>query len=190
MPSHRAAIAAPPPPLHGLVLAGGRSLRMGQDKAALRWQGRSLLEHGLDLLREAGASERRISGPQDIADRYPQLGPVGGLASAVEQLPDGRLLVLAIDMPRVDLALLRTLLEAPEAASVHFDGNPLPLRMHLDARARQIIHDQLGEHSRQRSLQALLVRLGGVTLALDADVESRLRNCNTPEEWSALCRES
>ena len=62
----------------GLVLAGGRSSRMGEDKAMLRIDGRSLLERAMRALWDAGADKVAISGTRaaGIADRWPGTGPV------------------------------------------------------------------------------------------------------------------
>lgn len=73
------------PAMAGIVLAGGLSSRMGQDKALLRWQGRSLLAHMCALLQAAGAQTLRVSGSypvlpgvESVPDLVPRCGPLGG----------------------------------------------------------------------------------------------------------------
>lgn len=77
--------------LFGFVLAGGKSLRMGTDKAALSLEGRTLLEHALSILRQV-AGEVAILGSRQlygdygvpvIEDIYPGCGPLGGIHAAL-----------------------------------------------------------------------------------------------------------
>lgn len=171
----------------GLVLAGGRSSRMGQDKAQLRWQGRSLLEHQIALLRAAGAREVWISGgqqrPDAMPDRWPDLGPLGGLASAAEALPDGWLLLLAVDMPRLDRAVLDQLLTVAGKRGACFRGHPMPCLLRLDDALRGELRGRLQAAPRERSLHALQAALDLQVIDPDPDTVQRLLNCNTPEEW-------
>ncbi len=93
----------------GAVLAGGRSLRFGLDKALASWRGQTLLEHALDGL--AGCSERFVVGGD--ATRYgfagvpvhpdpePHRGSLFGLARALEIAAQPRVAVTACDMPRL-----------------------------------------------------------------------------------------
>src|SRR5204863_9286839 len=82
-----------PPPLYGLVLAGGRSTRMRRDKAALAYQGRTQLERAMALL-TAHVSRAFVSGRPEqggdavrprfalIQDAHENIGPVVGLLAA------------------------------------------------------------------------------------------------------------
>ena len=71
--------------LYATVLAGGKSLRMGQNKAQLSLEGRTLLDRSVELLKSAGAEPVLISGLVDgyksIPDLLPHSGPPGGLIS-------------------------------------------------------------------------------------------------------------
>jgi molybdenum cofactor guanylyltransferase len=93
--------------LTGFVLAGGKSTRMGRDKAALALNGRTLLEHALDVLRKV-AGEVCILGPKQlyanhgapvIEDIYPGCGPLGGIHAALSQTRTDFNLIIAIDTP-------------------------------------------------------------------------------------------
>lgn len=104
----------------GVVLAGGRSTRMGRDKAFLRIGGQRLIDRQVALLREVGAAEVFVSGRRGVnyrvgsvpvrLDREPGLGPVGGLLTALEQTGAPSLLVLAVDLAAMNAAVLRELL--------------------------------------------------------------------------------
>lgn len=96
-----------------VLLAAGRSTRMGVDKAVLRMaDGRRLWESQLGVLRAAGACEVLISArpeqpwvPADVTvvrDARPDAGPLAGIAAAMAQTEATHLMVLAVDLPRME----------------------------------------------------------------------------------------
>jgi molybdopterin-guanine dinucleotide biosynthesis protein A len=103
-----------------IVLAGGRSRRMGRDKAALPIGDRTMLQHILAQL-EPHVGELLISVDQpgrypeigavaEVVDRFPGAGPLAALASALAQVRHERALVVACDVPELPLSLIETLL--------------------------------------------------------------------------------
>ena len=100
-------------PFSALILAGGQSSRMGQDKALLQLNGQSLLAHMQQLALAAGASEVLISRNQPgfIQDASGQFGPLAGILAALEHCTSSHLLVLPIDTPRLDATSLKLLLQ-------------------------------------------------------------------------------
>lgn len=104
----------------GVVLAGGASRRMGQDKAALVLAGETLLARVVGRLAGAtrevlvvGPPERAqlVPGVRVIPDMRPGLGPLGGIYSALLAAGTPRAFVVACDMPFVRPALVRYLLD-------------------------------------------------------------------------------
>lgn len=105
--------------LTAMLLAGGRSRRMGRDKAAVRIAGEPLWQRQLRLLRGLSPAALWVSAravppwcPTEIevvADRPPSRGPLSGLAAGLCRLQTSHLLVLAIDLPRMTLEHLRKL---------------------------------------------------------------------------------
>jgi molybdopterin-guanine dinucleotide biosynthesis protein A len=102
----------------GFVLAGGRSARMGRDKALLSWGDATLLDHAIARLRQVTDDVRVLCGPEPrYADRSLPLvvdlpGPASalvGLLSALAAAPDRTCLLLAVDLPNVTPALLHAL---------------------------------------------------------------------------------
>ncbi len=115
--------------LTGLVLAGGASRRMGRDKALLRLPGgESLLERQIWALRETGAARVLISTRKGrdygavaadlVFDPEVDAGPLAGIAAGLRAAREGLVLVLAVDMPRVDPGHLQELLRQTEAESL------------------------------------------------------------------------
>ena len=99
--------------MNGFILAGGKSTRMGTDKALLDWHGRTLLDHMVELLR--GAADRvQVVGREQLPDELPGLGPLSGIATALKTTSTDANLIIAVDLPLLTqdfLKYLRTRLE-------------------------------------------------------------------------------
>ena len=143
------------------------------------------------LLREAGAQRVLVSGDypafDGIADETGGLGPLGGLGSVAAQVADGVLILVPVDMPLLDVALLRRLASI-DADCACFVDHVLPLRLRLDDRARTWLRQALELPPAQRSLRALHAAFDGSQLPLADGQRAQLLNCNTPEQWRELGR--
>jgi len=99
------------------VLAGGKSSRMGSDKAFLEFRGSTLLQRMLKLANEVSTSIW-IVGPRQkfsafgkiVEDAYPDQGPLAGIHAALRASHDGLNVVLAVDLPFIEIGLVRYLL--------------------------------------------------------------------------------
>jgi len=180
-----------PPAWRAVLLAGGRSSRMGTDKALLPWGEGTLLAHMHGRLLEAGAAQVVVSGDRPalggVPDAQPDTGPMGALAQLAPQLHDGAWLVVPVDMPLLSTALAHALLSAG-AACACVEDHPLPMALRLDAGVRAVMHDVGAREERARSLRALQERLQTAYLPA-SPWRDALRNCNTPDDWSALNRQ-
>lgn len=120
-------------PFTGVVLAGGRSRRMGTDKAfvtvadpAGTGDPRPLATVARDALRDAGGTPvvavggdaERLAGLglDTWPDEHPDEGPLGGLLTALTHAPLDLVVVLTCDMPAIDAASVRGLVQALSAA--------------------------------------------------------------------------
>ena len=100
----------------GFVLAGGKSTRMGQDKAGLDWHGRPLLDHMTELLRSA-ADSVHVVGRDPLPDKLPGLGPLSGVATALEFSSTDANLIIAVDIPHLTKDFLKYLRNRLENSS-------------------------------------------------------------------------
>lgn len=172
----------------GVVLCGGQSRRMGQDKSQLRWKQQSWLAHTRDLLRQAGVAEVQICGgqaPGALVDHYPQCGPLGGIHSALRQhLGATGLLVMPVDMPRFAVENLRALIHfgSEHLSAAHFSGHHLPMFLPADATTLHIAeqHIRRGELALYRFLEALQAH------AVPAPEHNGFENINSADEWRHL----
>lgn len=112
--------------LKGVVLAGGKSSRFGEDKALARWRGKSLLARAVDLLRNLYLDPAVIANPQRdysflpcpvFNDVIPEKGPLGGLYTAYSLFPQNTLLILTCDMPFLEETVLKRLIESHTATA-------------------------------------------------------------------------
>jgi len=168
--------------LVGVVLAGGRSRRMGRDKAALAMPSGSLLAYQRQRL-EILCQQVVVSGNgQDVnglVDRYPGIGPLAGIDAAVQRFPEAALLVLPVDMPALSLESLRRLIAGNVPA--HFQNHPLPAYLPASAGVAAHIAALLAQVPPVYAVHALHQRMGSVAVPVpDGD---ELANLNTPEHW-------
>ena len=102
-----------------VILAGGKSLRMGRNKAFLEIDGKTLLARQIKLARQTGAAEIFISGRTDadystfgcrvLHDTFAEAGPLAGIERALAASDSPLLLVLAVDLPEMNAEFLRRL---------------------------------------------------------------------------------
>src|SRR5258708_27959227 len=98
------------------ILAGGKSTRMGVDKAFVEIDGRTLLARALELARSVTRDVRIIGDPAKFApfapvveDVFPGSGPLGGIHAALRASQTELNLILAVDVPFVSRAMLEYL---------------------------------------------------------------------------------
>jgi molybdopterin-guanine dinucleotide biosynthesis protein A len=114
----------------GFVLAGGKSIRMGSDKAFLEFEGRTLLDRALAVMTPVCNPVKIVGDPvrfakyeseMVIADTFPGCGPLGGIHAALTHSSWELNLMLAVDMPFVSSELLSFLFATAEdnAAAVN-----------------------------------------------------------------------
>ena len=173
-----------PAPVAGLLLTGGASRRMGTDKARLEVGGQPLAERAAGVLRAVADPVVEVgpgwSGLPAVREDPPGSGPLAAVAAGAAALRatghDGPVVVLAVDMPRVSVALLRLLAtrRGPATAVPRAGGHPQPLCARYGPDALAAVDRLLAAGG--RSLRALLE-------AMDARGEV---GWIEPEEWERV----
>ena len=104
-----------------LLLAGGKSARMGTPKAELQYEGKSFLDHMLEKARALGIRNCYISGYDSqqadvttVWDHFPERGPLGGLHACMKAISTPYCLVLPVDAPKLPVEILEALLSHHE----------------------------------------------------------------------------
>ncbi|WP_288446966.1 NTP transferase domain-containing protein [uncultured Chryseobacterium sp.] len=182
------------PQLNGLVLAGGKSVRMGNPKDKINWHGKEQKYHAADLLAPF-CDEVYISCRQDqlenfnseynaLTDTFLQMGPFGGILSALRSQRDKAWLVVACDLPLLDKNSLEFLIQSrdPEKAATTyespFDGLPEPLITIWEPKSYPLLLNFLGTGN----TCPRKVLLNSDTFILKPANPDALMNVNTPED--------
>ena len=183
-----------------VILAGGKSSRMGRDKAFLEIGGQTLLARQIKLARETGAAEILISGRADadysslncrvLQDNFPDAGPLAGIERALDAAQSPLLLVLAVDFPGMNAELLRRFVaRCPEnfGAIPRINGNMEPLAAIYPTSAHQLAAAQIaGGRFAVKEFAGLCVQSGRVRLIeLEAGASRHFVNWNSPADWSS-----
>lgn len=189
------------PVLHGLVLTGGASTRMGGDKALLDIGGEPQLQATLRLLEKharpcfvslrAGQRDEPLrAGLRQIIDGLEGIGPAAGLLAAHAAHAHAAWLVVACDLPLLDDAALEALVRARDGRhaaigyrSTH-DDLPEPLCALWEPSALECLAQQV--RAGRNGLREALLQVD--MLLLPAPSDGALDNANTPQERERLLR--
>lgn len=171
-----------------LVLSGGKSSRMGRDKALLELDGATLLERTVDLGHALGASQVLISRNQPgfIQDRVKDAGPMAGIAAGIEHCNTPWLLVLPVDMPLLTTQALTPLLHwaVAQQRGCFIEGFPLPVLLKNCPELTQRLASTLADQSANRSLNKTWGALDLQQLPMLAP--ELFQNINDPASFAAI----
>jgi len=181
------------------VLVGGRSSRMGRDKALLPFRGAFLAQSVARAVTSAAGGAVLVGDPQRhgnlgypvIPDRYPEEGPLGGILTALHHTSADWNLIAACDMPGLTADFLSRLLDAAEDAGADAlvpttpAGQLEPLCAVWHGRSRDAMEGAFAGGIRQvsRALEALRWDRYPVQQV------AQFQNVNTPEDWAGYAPE-
>ena len=188
-----------------ILLAGGKSSRMGENKAGLMFHGMTLLSVQLEKLQNTCAEEILISGDPEnimpymtgtderrkirvIPDIIKDRGPLGGLYSCFMNTECEYAITLSIDTPLVSCETLEKLLcchmdNKTDATVLTVASHPEPLIAAYSTRTAETIKELID--SGDLAVRALLERIS--THYADIGISrSELMNCNTKEDYEKL----
>ena len=175
----------------GFVLVGGKSARMGQDKALLLWHSRHLVEKVAATVAAVTGTVTLVGQPERyrnlkipcLPDGRHGLGPLAGIEAVLETGQGEWNLIIGCDMPGISIAVLRCLLDkagqtsALCVAAQDITGQIHPLCAVYHRRCLPAV---------KQSLDTGRLKLMNVLEDLQAEhilVQTKLENINTPEDW-------
>ena len=183
------------------ILAGGRSKRMGSDKALLTIEGIPLLQRVINAAHSLADARIIISNSPAthssflwplFPDRFPDAGPLGGLATALHHATTSHLLLLACDMPNLTPYLLQYLVDQPRAShGVIIPEDEKGLQPLCAVYSRSVLppaEDAIEKG--QFSMQTFVGRINSHVInrekwAPHSEAHDTFANLNTPEEYRA-----
>jgi molybdopterin-guanine dinucleotide biosynthesis protein A len=188
--------------IHGFVLAGGKSSRMGQDKALMPFEGKPLVLRAAEILRPfvrevtllAPADRYEDLGLPVVADKWPDQGPLAAVCTGLLSSQAEWSIFLACDIPLVSRQFLQLLVERVQATRSDAvvprteDGwQPLSAAYHSRCRtafARAIEEGRRSMVSLFDEIQVDVITHDGMASA--GLSEEELANMNTPEDWARI----
>lgn len=183
------------------LLAGGKSSRMGRDKAGVEFSGLPMWRHQLLTLQEAGADEILISGRKDacygaggtpiIEDAIKNVGPLSGVAALLSAAAHPLVLILAIDIPymtSVYIERLRHECSEGQGAVPEKAGFFEALAAFFPKKAETLANEALrGEdHSMQNFVRQCAARNLVKIIKVSGAEEPLFRSLNTPADLANL----
>ena len=194
-------------PIFSVVLAGGRSMRMGQDKRFLKLGGKYLVDRAVVLGAEISGNSRdrvflcgSVPGRECIPDVVLGIGPLGGILAAADHMEKSGVLrsnpwvvVFPIDMPLLKSEVFSPLLDLifhglpSKYTAVSYQGFEMPFVFRCNLRARNLLGSICRDQdSSQRSIRHFLESIG--TLHVDFDIKNRkaMFNANSPADWKRV----
>ena len=183
------------PLIHGLVLAGGKSVRMKMDKGGLTYHGSTQRQHLYTQLKELGIDSYISCRPDQsnqvedglplLTDTFQDLGPMGALLTAFRKNPDSAWLTVACDLPFLTTDTLQYLIDNRDPSKIAtafqspHDEFPEPLITIWEPRSYSVLMHFLSQgYSCPRK-----VLINSDVHLLQAPNSGDLRNINHPEEY-------
>jgi molybdopterin-guanine dinucleotide biosynthesis protein A len=189
------------PILNGLVLAGGKSTRMGFDKGAVNWYGKEQRYYMADMLkkhcdkvyiscRDAEQQKEIDLKYLSMPDTFTGLGPYGAILSAFRENPDRAWLVIACDLPLVDASVIQYLADNRNTATIatayqsQQNEFPEPLITIYEPKSYSALLQFLAQGY---SCPRKVLINSDITL-LQSPKDDALANVNTPDELDKIKR--
>lgn len=182
-----------------LLLMGGKSRRMGRPKALLNWRGKTFFEQITEEMSACGPVYISVDKKEHvpdckypvIEDRYEAIGPMGGLASALEVIEEEAVFVCACDMPRVTARLICKLCsyldEDTDAVIVKKeDGRWFMTGAVYSRKVLSGLKEQIQKQDYQMRKLPDMVRTKFLTFEDLGEPSDSLDNINTPEDYEKL----
>lgn len=176
-------------PLIGIVLCGGESLRMGEDKSKIIYHNDIQAIHMLTLLNQtctkAYLSVRKYTGelkyPQ-IQDSYDFAGPINGIISALKNFPGNSILITTTDMPALDYQMIQLLVKShtlPYIVTCYaINNNPEPFPSIWNPNTFQLLLKQ----AESGNFSPLFFLKNNDANFIKTEATEKLININTPQE--------
>lgn len=186
-----------------LLLAGGKSSRMGTNKAELFYEGRTFVENLIGKVKHLGIEKIYLSGYQRkseecqvVYDIYPEIGPLGGLHAGLMEVQTPYCLVLPVDVPQIPEEFLEVIINFHEQEVVNTESEKKPMVVERAGFLEPLIGIYpavMSDFIEQRIVQQqfsvfrMIKEWGCVCFRTDIS-EEQIANINTQEDYEKLLK--
>ncbi len=184
----------------GIILAGGKSSRMGYNKALLKYKNQSFIDTAINLIRPF-CSEILISSNPDIhtphdypiiEDIYKDCGPAGGIFSSLKASSKKSNLIIPIDIPKVSTGLIEHLIDQADPKNISVirlpNGFIEPLCGIYPKSALSIVESFInkGNYKIMSILQAVNIKTIDINESMSFYKKDMFINVNTPKDYKQI----
>ena len=176
-----------------VILAGGKSTRMGSNKALLSYHGERLIDFMANAIKKMGMPlyvSGKIAPYCCIPDNIANLGPLGGIISVMDFLLEKDIraaLFVPVDMPHmtsqflIDMITYKNLAEA-----IHCHQHPLPLLLRFTPKVINALNANKKNHPQDASIRSLINQLNTSIYYPKENEKKALTNVNNPNDWAKI----
>lgn len=180
----------------GIILAGGKSQRMGKDKALLPFRGKTFLEHIIDALKPlvnnilivSDHKKYDVFGETRVDDLIKNAGPLAGLYSGLYHSKTEDNIIVSCDVPLIDITILERLIDENNSSwdvvQLQSGDKTMPLIARYKKKCMDACLKSL--QSGERRLQAFVDQQKTKTLLVGKNIEHQLVNINTKTDLKEL----
>ncbi|WP_299441221.1 molybdenum cofactor guanylyltransferase [uncultured Aquimarina sp.] len=177
------------PTITGIILAGGKSSRMGQDKGLKLHNGKPFIQHIINAIESVTNEILIITSSIDyeifeypcIPDLIPDKGPVGGIYTGLKHTKTEQNLVLSCDVPFVTSTVLNNLISEYESNYDVITYEDIPLITLYSKSAERIFFESI--EKKRLSLRKTLSTLKVKSIPIEENIEPYVKNINTPQQY-------
>lgn len=180
----------------GIILAGGKSARMGHDKGLLSLQGKPFMEHIIEAMEPfvntiiivSNSSDYDVFNKKRVLDIVEDSGPLAGLYTGLYHSETENNLVLSCDVPLINAGVLNELMEGfdaeKEVIQLESEGKKMPL---IAMYKKQCMHHfKMRLDEGERRLQIAITELNTKTISVAPRLQGFVRNINTRRDLKEI----
>jgi len=183
----------------GIILAGGKSSRMGTDKGLLKLNNSTFIERIVsvlnpfvdDIIIVSDHNSHDVFGVKRIEDLYKDAGPLSGILSGLSHSKTETNIVLSCDIPFISEALIKHLVLNSKGDAlinhIECEGKSMPLIATYKKQCVLPIKKALDND--ERRVRVLVKSLNPNTISVNSNYKLMVENINTPEQYKTLKHE-
>lgn len=180
----------------GIILAGGKSKRMGRDKGFMLYNGKPFIQHSIDALEPivseiiivSNNAEYDVFQKKRVTDIITDAGPLAGLYSGLQHSKTENNLVLSCDIPLINTEVLEELISHSDTnadiVQAQSQDRKMPLIALYKKKCKELCFSLLEQG--EKRLRVLVAQSNTKTIILNKTLEVYTKNINTPIEFKDI----